>query len=108
MGLLASMTSCDHKSVTKRNPHGDSVKVAVYLSVPIDYPEDLDPLYIPINMVGTWEEGDTVLADENELINIGNPKIRDAETKQDPRFHKVIIGQRDTDKYLPKEVLEDQ
>lgn len=88
------VTGCNSKTnvVNKSN---DSIEYAVYTGTPLDYVEDCEPVYIPLDMDGINVPGDTCITDSNGfLIPI---LMRDAETKQPVMaagYHKVKIDER--------------
>lgn len=91
MGIISGLSSCKGN---KPVDHKDSIEYAVYAVKPIDDPEDCEPLYIPIDILGAYEPGDTALSTDNyQLVEFA---IRDAETKQPimDGLHRVIIQER--------------
>ncbi len=72
----------------------DSVEYAVYASRPVDYPEDCEPVYIPMDMLGIHQPGDFVYVDTTSNILAELP-LRDAETHQVAGcYKKVLLEQR--------------
>lgn len=82
--------------------HKDSIEYAVYASQPTDYPEDCDPVYIPMDMLGAYQPGDRALVDSNGMIAevVG---IRSADSSQPiPVLHEVLIQERlDYNRWFP-------
>lgn len=64
IGMTSSCTSRQNVAID----HKDSVEYAVYASKPLNYPEDCDPLYIPIEMLGAYQPGDIALVDSNGML----------------------------------------
>lgn len=86
LGLMASMTSCssNYKPIDRK----DSIGYAVYDSKCLIHPEDNDPLYVPLDINGYYQLGDTVNVTEDGVLE--TDPIRDAETGQSDT-HKVVI-----------------
>lgn len=91
--LVIVTTACNTK--TKNVKVNDSVSYAVYAGTPLDYVEDCEPVYIPLDMLGINQPGDTCITDSNGFLV--PMLIRDAETKRGvmfPGYHKVKINER--------------
>lgn len=71
----------------------DSLEYAVYVGKPINFPEDCVPVYIPIDdLLDLYQPGDTVSTmDDGMIVEL---PIRDAETRKDVEFDKVILQYR--------------
>ena len=96
--LIASITivvtGCNSKT-NVANKANDSIAYAVYAGTPLDYVEDCEPVYIPLDMLGINQPGDTCITDSNGFLV--PTLIRDAETRQPVMlegYHKVKVGER--------------
>lgn len=84
--------SVKQPSQTNHLPKADSLEYAVYAGRPIDFPEDCVPVYIPIDLLGLYQPGDTVSTmDDGMIVEL---PIKDAETRKDVEFDKVILQYR--------------
>lgn len=90
--VAVGMTSCKGTRQDSQYQSADSVEFALYASQPIDSPEDCDPVYIPMNLLGVFHEGDTVYINDNNVLQ--TTFIRDAETGQKMNVHKVRLQGR--------------
>lgn len=83
--------------------HKGEIEYAVYNSKIVDYPEDNDPCYIPMDLLGIHLEGDTVYVDGAGVLV---PQLMyDVETHKpvDSDVHKVVLLERMQDnKWLAK------
>lgn len=99
IGMTSSCTS--RQNVT--NDHKDSVEYAVYVSKIVDYPNDLDPCYIPMDLLGIHLEGDTLFVNGDGVLV---PQLMyESETHKpvDNDVHKVILLNRiEHNKWLAK------
>lgn len=96
--LIASITivvtGCNSKTnvVNKSN---DSIEYAVYAGTPLDYVEECEPVYIPLDIDGINVPGDTCITDSNGFL--APMLMRDAETNQPVMvegYHMVKVGER--------------
>lgn len=72
----------------------DSTEYAVYTAIPVEYPEELVPVYVPLTILGICQSGDTVYVDTTTNILTPVP-LRDAETRKPARIYdRVIIHTR--------------
>lgn len=91
MVMIAS--SCTSRQNVAIN-HKDSIEYAVYATKSIDSPHYVEPIYIPVAILGAYIPGDTALETQNGML-VEFP-LRDSETKQPilDGLHKVLIQER--------------
>ena len=91
--IAVVLLACSSKPV--KAVKNDSVEYAVYAGTPLDYVEDCEPVYIPMDLLGAYQPGDTCLTDSNGMLV--EVLMRDAESKQPVMlkgYHKVKIEER--------------
>lgn len=59
MGAIC-LTACSTKE--------DKIPFAVFDAIPVDYREDIEPVYIDLNDIKDFQEGDTVQVNDNGRI----------------------------------------
>lgn len=102
--LIGYAMGKNHKPIEKliNSSSSDSIEYAVYSARPIDYPEDCEPVYIPLDMLSIAQSGDVVYIDTTTNILAPMP-IRDAETRQPAGLYERVLLQKrvDHNKNLP-------
>lgn len=91
--IAVVLAACSSKPVNVVK--NDSVEYAVYAGTPLDYVEDCEPVYIPMDLLGAYQPGDTCLTDSNGILV--EVMIRDAQSKQPVMlegYHMVKIDER--------------
>lgn len=95
--VLALAPSCQQNN-TQNKLGKDSVEYAMYESIPLNDPEEIEPTYISFDMLGLYQPGDTVLVNLFGVAKIGTIILPEEKDK----LIKVKLGRRmDINKIIP-------
>lgn len=74
--------------------HKDSLEYAVYDGTPVIYYEDLEPVYVPMELLGLYRSGDTCWIDTTTNKVVAILPRNEYGQRDTTRLEKVVIGER--------------